>query len=290
MALSVNARNLDVSKISFVQGIAKQGRNPPINMKYGDDDKNKQFFQILLPKSGVRLLTRVDEKTGNTSYTLSYTLTGCDNYGRDRADESTEMGKLYNSLKDLEEVVIKAAVDNSAKWFGKKRSEETIRDSFNKIIRVSSDKFDGESVPNGKYPPSWWIKVPVYENQVKVDNEGIVDNRGNPIDEVTPQRLLTIFPNNCQAKLIVTGSVYVIAGGGFGVTWKLKGAQVFPSSKVRAAELFAADGGDEEEGTTQQEEEQHSEQVTQQVVEETPQQTVSQTSAPARKKRSAVGQ
>jgi hypothetical protein len=238
--VSVTARNFTPSKISFVPGLAKNNRVPPINMKYGDDEKNKSFFQILLPQAPVRLLTRTDDKTGETSYTLSYTLVGCDPYGRDRGDESTEMGKLYNSLMDLEEMVVRAAVENSAKWFGKKRSEEGIRESFKKIVRVSSDRVDGESVPNGKYPPSWWIKIPVYDGKVSIDKEGIVDNRGNPV-YVTPDTLQAVFPNNGQAKLAVTGNVYVMAGGGFGVTWKLRAAQVFPSSRVRAADLFAVE-------------------------------------------------
>lgn len=238
--VSVTARNFTPSKISFVPGIAKSNRVPPINMKYGDDEKSKSFFQILLPQSTVRLLTRADDKTGETSYTLSYTLTGCDNYGRERGDDSNDIGKLYNSLLDLEEMVIKAAVENSAKWFGKKRSEEGIRESFKKIVRVSSDRIEGESVPNGKYPPSWWIKIPVYDGKVSIDKEGIVDNRGNPV-YVTPESLPAVFPNNGQAKLAVTGNVYVMAGGGFGVTWKLRAAQVFPSSRVKAADLFGSE-------------------------------------------------
>lgn len=238
--VSVTARNFNPAKISFVPGIAKSNRVPPINMKYGDDEKSKSFFQILLPQSTVRLLTRADDKTGETSYTLSYTLTGCDNYGRERGDDSNDIGKLYNSLLDLEEMVIKAAVENSAKWFGKKRSEEGIRESFKKIVRVSSDRIEGESVPNGKYPPSWWIKVPVYDGKVSIDKEGIVDNRGNPV-YVTPESLPAVFPNNGQAKLAVTGNVYVMAGGGFGVTWKLRAAQVFPSSRVKAADLFGSE-------------------------------------------------
>jgi hypothetical protein len=242
--VSVTARNFTPSKISFVPGIAKNNRVPPINMKYGDDEKNKSFFQILLPQSNVRLLTRTDEKTNETSYTLSYTLTGCDNYGRDRGDDNSEIGKLYNSLLDLEEMVVKAAVENSVKWFGKKRSEEGIRESFKKIVRVSSDRVEGESVPNGKYPPSWWIKIPVYDGKVSIDKEGIVDNRGNPV-YVTPESLPTVFPNNGQAKLAVTGNVYVMAGGGFGVTWKLRAAQVFPSSRVKAADLFGTDESSE---------------------------------------------
>lgn len=280
--MSVNVRNFNPAKISFVSGIAKSGRNPPINMKYGDE---KAFFQLLLPQAPVRLLTRTDEKTGETSYTLSYTLAGCDAYGRERGDENSDVGKLYNALTDLEEMVVKAAVDNSAKWFGKKRSEEGIRESFKKIIRLSSDKIDGEYVPNGKYPPSWLIKVPVYDGKVSIDKEGIVDNRGNPV-YVTPESLQSVFPNNSQAKLAVTGNVYVMAGGGFGVTWKLRAAQVFPSSRVRAVDLFGASEEETPETVAQVEKE---ETVQDGYESPAPAPAAPAPPAPARKKRAAAG-
>lgn len=285
-SISVNVRNLNVSKISFVKGQAKNGRNAPINMKYGDTEKTKQNFQLILPQSAVRLLTRTDDRSGETSYSLSYTLSDCDNYGKEHADESTEIGKLYNFLIDLEEALIKAAVENSVDWFGKKRSEESIRDGFNRIVKVSSDKIGGEKVPNGKYPPSWLIKIPIYEGKVAMDNEGIVNARGHPVENVTPGTLDSVFPNNTKAKLAVTGSVYVITGGGFGISWRLRAAQVFPSSKVNAAELFGVSQEEEEdqEETTQPEESQPERPATppeQPVVAAVP-------AAPARKKRTTA--
>jgi hypothetical protein len=284
--VSVPARNFSPSKISFVMGIAKSNRTPPINMKYGDE---KSFFQLLLPQAPVRLLTRMDEKTGETSYSLSYTFNGCDNYGRDRADEMNDIGKLYNSLIDLEEMVVKAAVENSAKWFGKKRSEEGVRESFKKIIRVSSDKIDGELVPNGKYPPSWLIKIPVYDGKVSIDKEGVVDNRGNPV-YVTPESLTSVFPNNGQAKLAVVGSVYTMSGGGFGVTWKLRAAQVFPSSRVRAVDLFGTEE-DAPPAATPQMFEAEAETVADGYESPAPAPVpAAAPAAPARKKRAAAGQ
>jgi hypothetical protein len=94
-----------------------------------------------------------DGETGTTTYTLIGSLKGCDPYANDRAPESAgEMGSFYNLLLDLEENIIHAAVENSVKWFGKKRSEEAIRDSFKRIISTSTDRVDGEYIPNGKYP------------------------------------------------------------------------------------------------------------------------------------------
>ena len=239
----LSASKIETNNVTFVVGQAKSGRNPPITMKYSG-----QNFQIRLPpKMGFPggVLVRKDEQTGNQSYTLIGSLKGCDPYGRDKSTDASEVGAFYNMLLTLEEYVQQQAFENSVKWFGKKRSLEAVRDSFKKIISVSSDKIDGEYVPNGKYPPSFRVKVPVYDGSVKTD---IIDNMGNPIYS-TPDSLVSIFPKGITANLIMSGSIYVIAGGGFGVTWRLTYAQVFPYAKMTAADVFKTEEAldDEEE-------------------------------------------
>jgi hypothetical protein len=292
---TVPARNLKASNVSFVIGPAKANRGPPINMKY-DENGVKQNFQILLPRSSVRLMMRQDEKTGKTSYTLSYALKGCDPYGRDRSDESTEIGKLYNFLLELQKSVVAEAISQNAKWFGKKRSDATIEESMNPIIRVSSDKIDGERVPNGKYDPSLAINVSIYDGQVSIDKQGIIDEKGKDI-YVTPDTLPSVFPNGTQAKLAIVGSIYVINGTSFGVSWKLRAAQVFQQSRVNAASLFM-----EEDEDAPMEEESHvnagaGEAPVPVLVEEQAQRAVTPvdqptqpapTTAPARKKRTTA--
>ena len=125
------------------------------------------------------------------------------------------------------------------------RSEEAIRDGFKHLMRLSVDKKDGEYVPNGKYPPSVTVKVPVYDNRVNVD---IIDTRGDPV-YVTPASLNSVFPKAVDANLVVSASIYIIAGGGFGVTWRLTYAQVFPQMRQTARNVFM----DEEVTETTQE-------------------------------------
>jgi len=238
----ISIRSLDISKVTFVPGATKPGRLPPINLKY-----EGQNMQILLPRlkfpGGV--MVRTDEKSGSTAYSLMGSMDGCDNYGRERASESGDVHKLYNFLLDLEEAIIRAGVDNSVKWFGKKRSEEGIREGFNRIIGTSKDNIDGEWVPNGKYPPSFKSKVPVYDGRVSTE---IVDGNRNPV-YATPESLTSIFSKGVEANLVVSGSIYVIAGGGFGVTWRLNTAQVFARARVTAADIFSAE--DDEDAPAQ---------------------------------------
>lgn len=234
MSRPISIRNLDVNKVSFVPGPTKPGRNPAINLKYGG-----QNMQILVPRLAFPggVMVRTDEKSGTTTYTLMGTLAGCDSYAKDHAPDGTDVQKFYNFLVDLEERIIAAAVENSVKWFGKKRSEEGIREGFNRIIGTSKDNVDGEWIPNGKYPPSFKTKVPVYDGRVSTE---IVDGSRNPV-YVTPDTLTSIFTKGVEGNLVVSGSIYVIAGGGFGVTWRLQTAQVFARARVTAADIFSAE-------------------------------------------------
>jgi len=241
----VSVRNIDVNQISFVVGQAKNGRNAPISIKYSG-----QNLQLRLPRMkfpfGVSEFE--NEQSDSKSYTLLGTLSGCDSYGKDRVPETDDVSRLYNFILDLENKIIASAVEGSVKWFGKKRSEEAIRDGFKRLLVISTDKVDGERKPNGKYAPNIKVKVPVYDNRVNVD---VVDNRGNPVT-VYPNSLKTIFPPHVEGNLVVSGSIYTMAGGGFGVTWRLVYAQTFPQQRVTAASVFADEIENDDTEATQE--------------------------------------
>jgi sporulation protein YlmC with PRC-barrel domain len=292
--LSVTSSTFNPSKLTFVRGMSKNGRNAPINMKY-----DGQTFQLLLPKAPVRYMSRTDQQTGDTSHTLSYTLLGCDNYGVEKNTNGSEVGTVYNALLDLENTIIQAAIENSPQWFGKKRSEEGIRESFKRIVNVSTDKINGMAVPNGKYAPSWYIKFPVYEGEVKIGRKGIVDKNGVPIPVVpdssyikSPEDksvpLSDAFPKGCQSQLSVTGSLYTMTGGGFGVSWKLRAAKVYSGSEVDASKLFG-DSTESQQETVEQEEGEETQRPSTPVEQQSNDSVPVVPAAPARKKRTAAG-
>ena len=237
-SLPIAIRDLDIKNVTLVQTPAKPGRNPSINLKY-----NGQNLQIRVPRTAFPggVLVR-DGDNGNLTYTLIGSLKGNDHYAKERSEGKDDMQLFYNFLLDLQELIIKRAVEESVKWFGKKRSEDVIRDAFKSIISVSTDKVNGEYVPNGKYPPSYRVKIPVYDNKVSSD---IVDGKRNPV-YATPESLISVFPKGIEANLVISGSIYVIAGGGFGVTWRLTHAQVFPQARVTAASIFETEDDDDE--------------------------------------------
>jgi hypothetical protein len=194
-------------------------------------------------KFGAGIMIRENEQTDSKTYSLFGSLgDSVDKYGKERASGADDMSKFYNFLHDLEEKIIATALENSTSWFKKKRSEEAIRDSFKKLLRVSVDKNGDEYVPNGKYPPSVTIKVPVYDNRVSTE---FIDAKGNPM-VAYPNSLPAVFPKGIEANLVVSGSIYNV-NGSFGVTWRLSYAQVFPQQKMTAANVFADDIEDADE-------------------------------------------
>lgn len=268
----INVRNFDVNRLTFTVGPKKPGRNPTISMKYDGQPFNLRFPN----KMSVRLFSRTDEKTGNTSYTLSTNMKGCDPYARERATGVSDMELLYNMIVfDLRDKILSVAEERSKEWFGKKRERAGLLDAFNGMFRVSADRIDGEYVPNGKYPPSMTLKVPVYDSKVATD---VINESGNPI-YVNPETLTKVFENNVEVNMVASPSIYVMAGGSFGITWRLNYAQVFQRSRLNAASVFMTETEEAEAEETPAEEVPRPASP----VEETPAPVAP--SAPARKKR-----
>jgi len=231
----VNVRNIDASKVSFSEPRKNAKGGTSVQIRY-----DGQSFQLRIPKmkypGGV--FVREDDNTGKVDYKLIGSLAGCDPYNTERANaEAGEFGKLYNFLHDLEEKLITAAVANSPKWFGKTRSEAGVRDSFKQLLSVSSEKGpDGNRVPNGKYPPSFAVKIPVYDGQVKMQ---VIDSKGNPV-YMTTDNIPEVFPKRVEANLVISPSIYVV-NASFGISWRVEYAQVFPTERTNARSVFMED-------------------------------------------------
>jgi hypothetical protein len=240
----INASNLDINKVSFGDiRVSKTNGSKSVPIKY-----NGQNFQMRIPKLQYPMGVSIKETENGINYTMLASLRGCDSYAKERAPEDAgEIGQMYNFLKDLEEKVIKTAVEKSTSWFGRARKEDVLRDSMKSLVSPSVEKQGAEWVPNGKYPPSFRMKVPVYDGKVNMD---AVDMANRPIP-LTTDNLETVFPKRMEARFIVSPSIYV-SGQGFGVTWRISYAQVSAQAKVTAAQLFEAeeDAGEEEDQET----------------------------------------
>ena len=222
--------NLDISKVSFGDIRVNKAGGKTVPIKY-----NGQNLQIRIPKMTYPMGVNIKETENGINYTLSATLKNCDAFANERAtDEAGEIGQLYNFLKDLQEKLLKSSVDNSVKWFSKARKEDVLRDSMKQFISPSVEKINGEWVPTGKYPPSFRMKVPVYDGRVSMEVAGA---DGKPI-ALDTENLASVFPKRVEASIVVAPAVYV-SGQGFGVTWRVSFARVSPPQRLTAAQVFA---------------------------------------------------
>ena len=262
----INASNLDINKVTFGDiRISKNNGSKSVPIKY-----NGQNFQMRIPKLQYPMGVSVKETENGTNYTMLASLRGCDSYAKERAStEAGEVGQMYNFLKDLEEKVIKTAVAQSKSWFGRERKEDVLRDSMKSLVSPSVEKQGAEWVPNGKYPPSFRMKVPVYPNDkgVPTVNMDAVDMANRPIP-LTPENLESVFPKRMEARFIVNPSIYV-SGQGFGVTWRISYAQVSAQARVSAAQLFEPEETEDVPQTAQVPQETETEEQVQEEEEET---------------------
>jgi hypothetical protein len=226
----IPATNLKFEKVTFGDIRVNKAGGKTIPIKY-----DGQALQIRIPKMMYPMGILIKDNENGTSYTLSATLRGCDHYAKERAGKDAgDIGTLYNFILDLQEGLLKTAMQNSTRWFGKSRTEDVMRALMKQSLSPSVEKVNGEWVPSGKYPPSLRMKVPVYDGDVAMD---VADGAGKSI-QVTTDNLASVFPKRVEASLAVAPSVY-ISGQGFGITWRVTYARVSPPQRLTAAQVFA---------------------------------------------------
>jgi hypothetical protein len=237
-------KSINVDNITFQVGKAQAGRNPSVSMKLNGQPFNIGLRNMRAPGG----MNRRENEGAPDAFTLMVGLPGCPRDGVGMASpepaadgsgagELTDAQAFYNFLRALEPKVLAAATENSAKWFGRSRTKAAVEDGLKRVVNVSSTKVDGEYVPNGKYDPSFRVKIPIYDGQVKC---AVEDGSKNPVYLGSPDDLMTAFPKGAGLNLVLSGNIYILAGGGFGVTWRLGAAQVFPPSRPRLTDFFEA--------------------------------------------------
>lgn len=227
----IPSENLDISRVSIGDIRANKAGGKTVPIKY-----NGQSLQVRIPRiyypAGV--VVRTDEQSGKRNYSLLASLKGCDSYAKERSTDGSDVGAFYNFCLDFQEKLIQHSMLNSGKWFGKAKSEAVLRETMKPILTPSVEKVNGEWVPNGKYPPSLRMKISIWDGQVGMD---AVDEKGNAI-ALTEDNLEQVFAKRIEGRMVLAPSVYV-TGTGFGVTWRVVLAKVFPPSRVGAKAAFA---------------------------------------------------
>jgi hypothetical protein len=203
---------------------------------------------------------RVDESSGRVSYDANLVF---------ESDKSSSVAKFCENMKGLQEKLLNDAVKNSKEWFGKsKMSKEVAEAMMYPILKYPKDKISGE--PDYSRNPSMKLKLPFWENKFNLElydtqsratflptKDGCEGPQGNktPVD---------LVPSRSYIKGLIACNGLWMAGGRFGVTWKLVQAQVRPPVRLVGTGVchLEADSDDDEMLESVQKEEEEKEEDT----------------------------
>ncbi len=154
-------------------------------------------------------------------------------------DDSSPVGQYYEMLQALDEYVIKTAVSKSEEWFGKKKSEEVIRDMYKSAVKMPRDESKG-------YAPTQKIKL--RKNQTGEFETKFYNPKGKlytntPIEDLLPKR--------AQVTVLLQCAGLWFTAAGFGVTWRAQQVVIhkLPEKMKEFAFVGAFEAADDDEET-----------------------------------------
>ena len=140
-------------------------------------------------------------------------------------EEGNDLQLFHDKMKEVEQKIIDAGLENSVPWFKKKiSSRDGVVEKFNPVIKESRDKETGE--PDGKWPPSMKVKVPRRDGvwELKVSNKDGTQYKIN--DSENPDNCEDIFVKNTRVRGIIQCVGLWVASGNYMCQWKLTKAEV----------------------------------------------------------------
>ena len=244
--LIVKSKNFNVDDVSYKPPTVNKRGGKSIKCVYNGNPLRIQFPFIFT--WGVN--EREDENTGIYKYDVAL------QFG-DKLDEHFKV-----KLKNFQEKILDDAVSNSKQWFGRKMSKEVAEAMMYPILKYPKLK-DGSGEPNYDKEPNFRVKLPYYDNKFSVE---IYNTKGeclfNPnMEEDAPQGELTpkdIIESRSKVKGIIECNGIWMAGGRFGVTWKLLQVAVRPPINIIGSgkcHIMSDSDDDEEEEKLKKEDE-----------------------------------
>lgn len=148
-------------------------------------------------------------EVGNVKWNVDYSMNGFD-------EEGNYVKRFYDTLRQIEEKIIQAVVDQSEKIFDKVHTYDEIKSMFNSNIKES----------NGHAP----------KFRVKVDTD-IYDNLKANVFDADKNRLKDtvvngLYSRNSGKSIVELASVYFL-NKKFGITWKLYQLMVFEPERLK---------------------------------------------------------
>ncbi len=216
------ARTSDFNPSSVSFGEIKKtehgGLQIRVTNKVGDNTSPNITFQT--PKMRVPFGASSSKMEGDTTekYYIEFSF-----------DEGRELvEKAHAKFKELDEHMLKAGMENSQKWFAKKKmSRELAEDKYSACIRRYKDPKTKEHT--GKYPDTFRVKIPK-------SNEGapiveVYDQNNQRIQVETMEELMELVPKGCYVKAIIQCSNLWVTQK-YGMGWRVVQLKIYPSGQI----------------------------------------------------------
>ena len=187
---------------------------------------------------------RVDETTGRVSYDMALQF----------GNESRSVEKFQEALRQFQEKVLTDAVAKRQEWFGKSKLSREVAEAMMYPILKYPKKKDGSGDPDYDRYPTLKLKIPFWEQKFNVELYDLnkkalylprVPGSPGPQGDKTP---VDVIPKASHVKGLLACTGVWMAGGRFGVTWKLMQAGVRPPVRiVGAGQCHIMDDSDDED-------------------------------------------
>jgi|TARA_R110000822_G_scaffold133005_2_gene270302 hypothetical protein len=172
-------------------------------------------FRVQLPRMYMPFgVSGFTPEVGPTKYNIDFAVKGHD-------EEDSYMNMFYKSLRNVEDKIIDAVVEQSEVIFGSKMSKEDLLPMFNSNVKESPGR-----------EPKFRIKVDTtMEEQIKAN---VFDGDKNPKkDEVTNG----LYARNSGHASVELNSVYFL-NRKFGCTWKLHQLVVYEPQNLKGFQFM----------------------------------------------------
>ena len=209
--------NLTSSKMDYSEPeTAKQLAQAVVNV-YLNYDSKQALSRLLLKLRVVPIVVLIYMMLETTLNTLLM-LTPPD------MDNNDKLREFYDMMEAIDEQMVEDAVKNSMAWFKKrKQSKEVVKALYSPLVKLSRDRETGE--PDGKYPPTFRVKLPYRDGNFTFEAFDDNTRRQNSISwdvrKMAWQRC-SIFV------ALSTHRISDTPGGKFGTTWRAEQVKINP--------------------------------------------------------------
>ena len=150
---------------------------------------------------------------------------------------SAKLNAYYDMLRAIDDYVIDQGVKNAANWLGLRGvSRETVSALYTKSIRVSKDKQGNDRAPVQS--------VAIKKNYNTGAFDAVMyDDQDRKIEGVTPMEVLR---RGAEVTCVLDATSIWVAGGKFGISWKLHQARVDQAAETSSSAPAFVDDDDED--------------------------------------------